>query len=614
MDRRKEELEKKKQKLAELRRAREERKAVTSVGLASAQGAAGAGEDLDDLVSSLVGERRVDASPPQVPGAVTSSATTVAERTSSEPSAAAADQVPQQQTTEPEKYTPTLESVDFMIYEMAPRERVFYNKEAQTTTTSLDVEEVAAEDISKNAAVDAEVPDVDTAAKEGTATAQKEEDTPKPKEFNEDEKKMIFQSEHFLTFFDHSSKLIERALNEKYDILRDYTISDDAPIDADAGKGVKLYCSFFDERWSKNRSVTDVSWSPKYAELLLCSYNKNQIAINEADGLVLLWSLHLPERPEFVFQTQSDVMTAKFSEFHPNLIIGGTYSGQIVLWDTRSKSLPVLKTPLSAAGHTHPVYSMAVVGTQNAHNIVSASTDGLVCSWTLDMLAQPQRNKEMLDLLNPAHAKTDEISVTTMAFPANETATFWVGTEEGSIYQANRYDRAGSKAGVNPFDAYKGHFGMVTGMHFHPQVGPVDFSDLFVTSSVDWTVKIWRSKSLSKASVTPQQISPLYSFEEADDYVYDVKWSPVHPAMFGSVDGSGRFDVYDLNQDTEVPIASVNVGNNKALNKLDWDKEGKKCAIGASDGQCHVYDLGEMSQPTSESWSSFHQILSEKNA
>ena len=56
----------------------------------------------------------------------------------------------------------------------------------------------------------------------------------------------------------------------------------------------------------------------------------------------------------------------------------------------RSKHLPVLKTPLSAAGHTHPVYAMQMVGTQNAHNLITSSTDGLVCSWLVDMLAQPQ--------------------------------------------------------------------------------------------------------------------------------------------------------------------------------------------------------------------------------
>lgn len=51
-----------------------------------------------------------------------------------------------------------------------------------------------------------------------------------------------------------------------------------------------------------------------------------------------------------------------------------------------------------------------------------------------------------------------------------------------------------SKAGINQADTYKGHYGAVTGLHFHPLFGSVDFSDLFLTSSVDWTVKLWRSK------------------------------------------------------------------------------------------------------------------------
>jgi WD40 repeat protein len=94
------------------------------------------------------------------------------------------------------------------------------------------------------------------------------------------------------------------------------------------------------------------------------------------------------------------VLSARFSDFHANLVIGGTYSGQILLWDTRAKSLPVLRTPLSAIGHTHPVYSMSMVGTQNAHNLITASTDGLVCSWQLDMLVQPQVIKFIILLID----------------------------------------------------------------------------------------------------------------------------------------------------------------------------------------------------------------------
>lgn len=160
--------------------------------------------------------------------------------------------------------------------------------------------------------------------------------------------------------------------------------------------------------------------------------------------------------------------------------------------------------------------------------------------------------KETLELVHAGHSKTAEVAITAMDFPANETTTFWVGTEEGNIYQANRYDRAGSKAGLNQYDVYRGHAGPIMGLNFHPLVGAVDFSDLFLSCSVDWTVKLWRAKSIAKPSTSASSVAPLYSFDEADDYVYDVKWHPAHPAVFGSVDGSGKFNIWNLNNDTEV--------------------------------------------------------------
>ena len=163
--------------------------------------------------------------------------------------------------------------------------------------------------------------------------------------------------------------------------------------------------------------------------------------------------------------------------------------------------------------------------------------------------------------------------MTTLDFPDNETTTFWVGTEEGNVYQANRYDRAGAKAGLNQYDIYKGHAGPVMGLNFHPLVGPVDFSDLFLTASVDWTVKLWRAKNVTKPSTTVQAIAPIYSFDEADDYVYDVKWHPTHPALFSTVDGSGKFDLWNLNTDTEVRLG----GCSGSLFETDWERRWLSC-------------------------------------
>lgn len=73
-------------------------------------------------------------------------------------------------------------------------------------------------------------------------------------------------------------------------------------------------------------------------------------------------SLHLHpllQTPEFTLNCQSAILAAQFHAFTPHLIVGGTYSGQVVLWDMRAKSLPVQATPMSADGHAHPVYRYA---------------------------------------------------------------------------------------------------------------------------------------------------------------------------------------------------------------------------------------------------------------
>ncbi|KAI5986318.1 hypothetical protein EDD15DRAFT_2174913, partial [Pisolithus albus] len=190
-------------------------------------------------------------------------------------------------------------------------------------------------------------------------------------------------------------------------------------------------------------------------------------------------------------------------------------------------------------GHTHRIYSMRMVGTQNARDQTTSSMDGSVCSWLVDMLVHPQ---ETLLLIHAGHNKTGEVAITTLDFPDNETTTFWVGTKEGNVYQANRYDRAGAKAGLNQHDVYKGHAGHVMRLRFHPLVGPVDFSDLFLAASVDRTVKLWRART----------IPPVYSFDEVDDYVYDAKWHLAHPVVLGTADSSGKFDSWNSNNDTEV--------------------------------------------------------------
>ncbi len=112
--------------------------------------------------------------------------------------------------------------------------------------------------------------------------------------------------------------------------------------------------------------------------MLLCSYSKcTEWRDDETDGKIHLFSLALRNRPEFTLTCQYEVTKALFNPFDPHLVIGATSSGYLMQWDTRIKNgLPVLKSCLSKHGHKQPIYSLNIVGSENAHNIVSVSTNG----------------------------------------------------------------------------------------------------------------------------------------------------------------------------------------------------------------------------------------------
>ena len=434
----------------------------------------------------------------------------------------------------------------------------------------------------------------------------------------------VTASNDFVSFVERSAKVIERALDEEYDLLADYTRAsalddddDDTPYAQTNRKSHSLRESLqlYSERYTRRRMISDIQYSPHFNELLLSSYTKNPSAPNDPAGLVLLWNTHAPSRPEYTFTASSDVLSARFSPFHPNYVIGGCYSGQVCLWDTRISGRtgePAQKTPLSGShlGHTHPVYNINVIGTPNAHNILTASMDGVVCSWSIDMLSQAQ---EYLVLHTPPPAKTDDLAPTSMSFPSSDPTFFLVGTEQGSIYPCHRYDRAGAKAGVDNRLAYLGHTSPVMSTQFHPARGPVDLGDVLLTSSSDWSVKLWRVKAAASSSAAAavaasntsgssnqaQSISPILDIPR-EDLIYDAKWAPHKPSVFACVTGAGELEIFDLTYDTEVPIvkASPTRGKNgvmpfKGLNKLAWEeRRGAHVAVGGLDGVVTVFDVG----------------------
>ncbi|XP_049766028.1 cytoplasmic dynein 1 intermediate chain-like isoform X15 [Schistocerca serialis cubense] len=629
MSDRKAELERKKEKLRlireekERRRREKEQKDVEEAALRTAVGGLGIEKDqrkeLDQMLSSLGVAPVSD---------VLSSLSSMSSLTSETGGSNNAQDSSQQNTAPPptshRKRVPQLSVVSVQSTNIPPKEIVTYAKQTQTAHTGherdahafdyyAEDEEGSLPHLEGGGLFQSKLPpgilphglprvkEVQPAVTslEHEATKQQEQ----VRELSEEEKQMIILSEDFQRFFDRSARIMERALCESVDIYTDYTGVTDNEEGTDEKSNARLSLNrwFYDERWSRNRCVTSMDWSPQFPELLVASYHNNEDSPNDPDGVCLIWNTKFKKRtPEYIFHCQSPVMSSIFARFHPNLILGGTYSGQIVLWDNRvQKRTPIQRTPLSSAAHTHPVYCLSVVGTQNAHNLISVSTDGRLCSWSLDMLSKPQETLEL------HHKQGKPVAATCLAFPHGDVNNFVVGSEEGAVYSACRH---GSKAGVT--ESYEGHQGPVTGISTHSVQGGIDFSHLFLTSSFDWTVKLWSQQATEGKEGKDRR--PLYSFEDNGDYVYDVAWSPIHPALFATADGTGRLDLWNLNQDTEVPTASITVDGNPALNRVSWTPSGLHVTVGDDMGKIWVFDVGEqLAQPRLDEWSKFVYTLQE---
>ena len=80
-----------------------------------------------------------------------------------------------------------------------------------------------------------------------------------------------------------------------------------------------------------------------------------------------------------------------------------------------------------------------------------------------------------------------------MDFKADaEHNQFMVGTEDSFCYSVSRY---GSKMNIN--EMYEGHYGPVTGISFNQSTqskSDYDFSNLFLSSSFDSSIKLWDMK------------------------------------------------------------------------------------------------------------------------
>ncbi|KAJ3303300.1 WD repeat-containing protein 34 [Kappamyces sp. JEL0829] len=365
------------------------------------------------------------------------------------------------------------------------------------------------------------------------------------------------------------------------EISLSYTLSHDQPADMNTTAlawnctGSTIAASYADPRHS--------SW---------CSHK----------GFVFAWNLSqrqfAPDRPSFMAETSTCLMSLCFHPRIPSLLAGGTFNGEIIVWKLVENQDPVLYTSkISDYSHQEPVTGLTwVKGDKNDDHFLLASVglDGKILQWDLDnKLAHPVAyssvDTKSIPRLLKGRSGSVSLGISAFSWTRDSTLEYILGTETGYVLRCSQ-TRA---VAVNPSQpntsspnpvvfCYNPHLGPCTGVSFSPF-----HRNLFLTCSADGAVHLYHV--LSSA--------PLLTWEPLHEVVVSVKWSPHKPSAFSCATAKGSTLVYDLAVSKASHVAEIRVpeaasASDETTTALAFNPVKKEVlAVGMGEGKINVWRL-----------------------
>ncbi|ETO35122.1 dynein intermediate chain, cytosolic [Reticulomyxa filosa] len=142
----------------------------------------------------------------------------------------------------------------------------------------------------------------------------------------------------------------------------------------------------------------------------------------------------------------------------------------------------------------------------------------------------------------------------------------------------------------------------------HSKMTSIETGDVFLTSSYDWSLKLWHAK----------YNEPLAVFRKHDDYIYDCQWSTRHPCVFACVDGTGQLSIYHLVTNFEDPMLTLKSFPNRSekagpLTRLKWSNDGQQLLVGDNFGQFWMFQCHQsLYQCEDEDFDVFEWIIQKR--
>lgn len=406
----------------------------------------------------------------------------------------------------------------------------------------------------------------------------------KTNQLPEEEVEKIYNKPNFKRFVRKGSQVIEQELSDTESLYDDILEQND--VGAEGEKTMVNFIFNFTSEAVKGYSATNLVWCRTNADLLLATYNTNDIT-EKYPSKILVWSLKNKLKPIYIMHSEKKITRAKFHPRNENIIYAATFTGNLLQFTCGQEIGPEVKNfnvGENGEFHATPIYVLEFYFKDEIEYLISISDDGKLCIWNTGFLFEPVVNKilEMPSKQNSSMIKLSSIHAlnSTVVNQFSDEALLAVATHDATviIYKIATLFGPAEELVVNY--ANTEHHGPISDLSFKSDPTKAYLQDLFLTASFDFDVQLIKANEYSS---TVLKRFPLHL-----DYVTAVDWNPIHPALFASCDCNGKFLIYDL-------VMNANFysheGEASPASTLKWSPDGLRLAFGCLSGEIQIWQM-----------------------
>ncbi|KAF0989478.1 hypothetical protein HZS_2987 [Henneguya salminicola] len=276
--------------------------------------------------------------------------------------------------------------------------------------------------------------------------------------------------------------------------------------------------------------------------------------------------------PLNIFEFTNTLTSISFVKNDPSLIVAGSNTGRIVVWDARTgRRSPVsISLPTQSVISNSEIIALKVTQSEYYSPIIGVLSNCRICKWKLSMLAAPEEVVYEGSTFKYGNATCADISET-----SNDLCVF--GTQTGNIVNVDPYTEDGPKATILSNLKFP-----ITSISFHRSKNENNRFPLFLTTSFDCSLRIWNA----------QKNCQLFVDNKFKNSFVEAKWCPSHPSMYSTSDCYGQINLCDAVKNS-VSFSHYNNQKQKLFTSMAWSINGTTLALGRTDGSISAIHIDE---------------------